>query len=93
MPFVTPEHRIAPDPTIPGDRCYKHYQRMMDAWAKERRWTTANSLYKDMLMRRPYATTDEAIAEELAWQVFFIREVMPYEEEKAKENGEIEGHV
>jgi pentatricopeptide repeat protein len=89
MPFVTASHRIAPDPTIPGDRCYVHYKRMVDAFKKERRWTTANNIYKEMIESRPYKSLDESVAEELAWQVFFIKYVMPYEDEKERENGTI----
>lgn len=89
MPFVTPEHRRHPDPTIPGDRCYVHYKRMVDTFRANRRWTTANDLYKEMVESRPYKILDEAIAEELAWQVFFNLHVMEYEQEKRKTNGDI----
>ena len=49
MPFVALLHRVSPDPTIPGDRCFVHYKRMVDAFKKERRWTTADTLYKEMV--------------------------------------------
>ena len=89
MPFVDEEHRKNPDPTIPGDRCYLHYKRMVDAFKAERRWTTADRLYKEMIVQRPYLTLDEAVAEELAWQVFFLNYVMVYEREKESQNGTI----
>lgn len=73
----------------PGDFCYLHYKRMVDAWRKERRWTTAHNLYKEMIKSRPYKDWDNTIAEELAWQVFFQLHVMPYELEKQQENGDI----
>ena len=74
-----------------GDRCYYFYDDMMLKWRKERRWTTAHNIYK--LMKKEIKendfSEDTQRAYELAWQVFFTREVMEYEEEKAKENGEI----
>lgn len=89
MPFVTQEHRDKPNPTIPGDRCYVHYKWMIDKWRANRRWTTANNIYKEMIQSRPCKSLDESVAEELAWQVFFVKEVMPYENEKEAQNGTI----
>lgn len=88
MPFVTSGHRKVPDPTIPGDRCYRWYRWMTDEWKKERRWTTADTIYAAVMHK------DESLAEqrakELAWQVFFVLQVMEYELEKMEENGDIE---
>lgn len=89
MPFVTQEHRLSPDRSIPGDCCYLHYKRMVDTFRNERRWTTAHNLYKEMLESRPYKSLDESVAEELAWQVFFTKHVMAYENQKENENGTI----
>jgi hypothetical protein len=83
MPFITLYQRANPDMTIPGDRCFSYYLPMMEKWRAERRWTTADSILKSMI------PDDMKRAEVLAFLVFFIREIMIYEEEKAKENGEI----
>lgn len=94
MPF-TPIDRRQPmlDGTLteikPGDRCFKYYYPMVQAWKVERRWTTAHELYKAMLGRRAYLILDDAVAEELAWQVFFQLHVMPYEIEMQAKNGDI----
>lgn len=88
MPFVSAGHRKVPDPSIPGDRCYIWYRWMIDEWKKERRWTTADNIYKTV--KRPETVGEEQRAKELAWQVFFVLQVMPYEEEKMEENGDIE---
>lgn len=68
----------------PGDRCFSHYRGMKQAWKKERRWTTADTLAKALF------ADDEMRAYFLAYLVFFFKEVMPYEEEKKAENGDVE---
>ena len=99
MPFIKQERREAalkgqlPDTQV-GDRCYRFYKPMVDAWRKEPRWTTAHSLYKGMLhglhmSHMANVPCDDCIAAQLAWQVFFMKFVWPYELEKEKENGEI----
>jgi|WetSurMetagenome_2_1015567.scaffolds.fasta_scaffold73242_3 hypothetical protein len=85
MPFVTQDHRDNPDISIPGDRCYQYYKQLVDAWKKEPRWTTAHQLYRWIR----YETFADPAAAELAWQVFFIKYVMPYEDKKEQENGTI----
>ena len=90
MPFVTPEHRDKPDLTVVGDRCYLHYKRMVDKWKEVPRWTTAHNIYKAlMIARRDTNIVDDLAARELAWQVFFQKYVMVYEDEKEIENGSI----
>lgn len=95
MPF-TEQQRRQPmlDGTLqepkPGDYCFKYYHPMVQKWKAERRWTTAHNIYKDMLKQRPYRVMDEAVAEELAWQVFFQLYVMPYEHEARQRNGDVE---
>lgn len=90
MPFVTPDHRINPDHSIPGDLCYIHYKRMVEAWKAERRWTTAHKIYRKLLEhKRDTPLGDDIAAHDLAWQVFFIKHVMVYEAEKEVENGTI----
>lgn len=82
----------------PGDYCYKHYKEMVDAWKTSPRWTTAHNLYAklnldrmtDLTQMSPDADHDmNFYARDLAWQVFFIKYVMPYEDLKEKENGTI----
>ena len=77
-----------------GDKCYYFYKKMMDKWAKERRWTTAHNIYQQMIenINDCYMfDEDTKRADELAWQVFFTLQVMPYELEKQAENGDIKG--
>jgi hypothetical protein len=96
MPFVDAQHRLNPDPMIPGDRCYVWYRWMMNEWKYERRWTTADRIYQRVRTPehdREVASVEQfqqQCAKELAWQVFFVLQVMPYEEEKMEENGDIE---
>lgn len=93
MPFVTQDHRDSPDLDIPGDLCYLYYKEMVAAWKASPGWTTANSIY--LLMRietnKLPLSTDylKRTAYELAWQVFFQKYVMPYEDKKEAENGTI----
>ena len=103
MPFIKKERRKTIDDNggyidetwtdiQPGDRCYAHYKRMVDLWRANPRWTTAHEIYKEMKGRMTSLfglTYDEEAAYELAWQVFFIKWVMPYEREKCDENGDI----
>lgn len=68
----------------PGDRCFVEYKRMLGAWFESSRWTTADrllsSIYPDPQIRARF----------LAYLVFFNFYVMPYEEIKRLENGEVE---
>lgn len=103
MPFIVQERRqpmldgSLQEPQ-PGDFCYLHYKGMVDAWNASPRWTTAHNLFKKLLLDRaldwqemePKPTHDDNfVARELAWQVFFIKYVMPYEDKKEAENGTI----
>lgn len=83
-----------------GDICYLYYKEMVKQWKKEPRWTTAHNIYKEMIDEVQHSTfglgsecakeiEDEKRSYELAWQVFFIKYVMPYEDEKEIENGTI----
>ena len=85
MPFVTQEHRDAPNPEIAGDRCFVFYQHMMKCWKESPRWTTidalASGMFPDPLKR----------AEFLAFLVFMAFHGYDYESEKMGENGDIEG--
>jgi hypothetical protein len=101
-PFTTPEARdkmlkfletgIEPEAGIePGDKCFVKYRDMMKAWTEAPRWTTAHNIYKKMRQELPTITDeDEAIAYDLAWQVFFAIHVMKYELTKRSENGEVQ---
>lgn len=85
MPFVAPEHRLPEhEPCCVGDRCYWYYLDLITAWNKERRWTTAHNEFK-----RLFDCDDDQAARALAFFVFFAKKVMPYEDEKASQNGEI----
>lgn len=76
-----------------GDKCYYFYKKMMGKWNKERRWTIAHNIYKTMRdsVKQNFMDIDSMRAYELAWQVFFQLQVMPYELEKQTENGDITG--
>ena len=96
MPFIAHNERVElaegkPAETV-GQQCYLAYIKMVAAWNKEPRWTTAHKIYKGVLDAKQAASpiiTDELVAKDLAWQVFFQNYVMPYEREKEKENGTI----
>lgn len=88
MPFVDQEHRVSPDIQIAGDRCYLYYVKMVQRWKEAPRWTTVDSIYKDLV-----EDTDDTPAfkraRELAWLVFFNLYAMPYELIKRSQNGDI----
>ncbi len=101
MPFVTQERREAMSlgnpPESVGDLCYLAYQKMIGQWRAEKRWTTVHTIksniqdgfYHGQICPTGERCTEADIAIKLAWEVFFVREVMPYEELMAKQNGEI----
>lgn len=99
MPFTTPESRKITDsvgPQTVGDRCFIYYREMLRKWKKSMRWTTAHEIYTEVYemttpgRNAPVQMMDDVIARRLAWQVFFHRHVMNYENFKAMENGEVE---
>ena len=104
MPFITPDRRemINRDVRLgdqAGDLCYYFYMKFMTEWKESRRWTTAHNLYKRLVVNTDhfieikdtkYTIQDKITALHLAWQVFFVKEVMVYEEEKIEENGDIQ---
>lgn len=86
----------SPERIQPGDRCYYYYRGMVKQWKANPRWTTAHEIFKRMMFSygiTSHPSTDEQAewdaAHLLAWQVFFVRYVLPYEDEKEKENGTI----
>lgn len=103
MPFIEKSKRELVDKDVrfaeaPGDLCYYFYKQFVVAWKEERRWTTAHTLYKDKLILLPcleelkgtkWTNKDIITALHLAWQVFFTKKVMKYEDEKETENGDI----
>lgn len=94
MPFIQQDRREpllegTLKPAVPGDICFLHYKRMVDQWRALPSWTTAHSIYKCVKETSADASSDDQLAKELAWQVFFQLYVMPYEIEKQKENGDI----
>lgn len=74
-----------------GDFCFMEYRPMIRAWLASPRWTTADAIYQQYLLRR--AALMHSIRKlaplDLAWQVFFSLHVLPYEVKKRKENGEV----
>ena len=94
MPFITKEDREElkdRQPVTPGERCYLIYKQLVTTWDRDPRWATVDSLYENIVVNQPLSYMPEyKRAAELAWQVFFIRYVMPYEEKKLLENGDVE---
>ena len=94
MPFITKEDREElreRQPVTPGERCYLIYQQLVTEWHKDPCWTTADSLYRRFVINCTLSYIEEyKSAANLAWQVFFIKYVMPYEEKKLLENGDVE---
>jgi len=98
MPFTTIERRH--DALLdlltkwePGDHCFMEYWPLVHAWRLSPRWTTADRLFGQVLLKAlKYVLTfkfAQLKALLLAWQVFFIKFVMPYEDKKEAENGTI----
>jgi len=78
------------DKIKPGDLCYIHYKNMVDRWHADMRWTTAHEIYRHVILSgTQFGATEDAFALELAWQVFFVLHVIPYEQEMRKINGDI----
>lgn len=77
----------------PGDHCYVEYQFLVILWKNSPRWTTADALFGYVLKRSVKLLVTfqfpKLKALLLAWQVFFIKYVMPYEDKKEAENGTI----
>jgi hypothetical protein len=88
MPFIKKEARRELDtkkrqPENSGELCYEEYKKMMKAWTDTPRWCTVDAVLNNVVgVHDPFQR-----AKILAFLVFFYREVMPYEEQKAKENG------
>ena len=97
MPFNKKDRREVLDAgkkllnPAPGDYCYVEYKRMVDRWNDDPRWTTADAIYREQVLRydEHMGKSSSTAATQLAWQVFFQIHVMPYELEKRRENGEI----
>jgi len=105
MPFIPQKRRDAlkqgGKPETVGDITYMAYKVFIERWKEERRWTTAHNILKDIekisetiyrhvIARSPELANDVPLAVALAWQVFFAKEVIKYENEKEKENGSIQ---
>jgi hypothetical protein len=74
----------------PGDRCYVFYSDLMKQWKDTPKWRTVHQLYLEHLANRTSGMNDDDYtAAELAWQVFFALEVVPYEKAARKRNGAI----
>ena len=78
----------------PCDRCFKYYHGMMKQWNEKPTWTTADEIYKQVKAPEYHGTWLEnernQRAKELAWQVFFQMKVIPYEQQKLTENGDVQ---
>ncbi len=93
MPFITQEHRNAIERGTltqwqPGDLCYLHYKEMVRKWKENPRWATVHEIFKGM-SRDAFVNQDNIMASQLAWQIFFIWWVVPYEREMEERNGAI----
>jgi hypothetical protein len=92
MPFIKQEKRAwveAGGTSEPGDRCYRYYKQMKQKWKENPRWTTAHEIYKGVTLDAMEGWEEE-LSRDLAWQVFFQLEVLPYELRKREENGDVE---
>jgi len=86
-----------------GDKCYYFYKQMVTTFNNERRWTVAHYTYEtmkfvienshDLFGSGSGWADDTRTAYDLAWQVFFAIQVMPYELEKQALNGDINGDI
>jgi len=87
-----------------GDICYIFYRAFVNTWKLEPRWRTAHRLYRDSICDRcncsfyglvlkeledKFETCDIEAAQSLAWQVFFAKYILKYEDEKESQNGTI----
>ena len=98
MPFIKQERRKIIDQQglkhlkdiQVGDRCYVFYKEMVKRWKENPCWTTAHKIYQDSRAHPVWTSPDTDTAYDLAWQVFFIKYVIPYENQKEIENGTIQ---
>ncbi len=94
MPFIPQKDReelkAGRLPKTAGERCYNHYRWMVELWEADKRWTTADEIYKKIVEWRDISTEEnDQRAKELAWQVFFQLHVIPYERMMQQCNGDI----
>jgi hypothetical protein len=87
-----------------GDMCFFFYDKMVEKWKQTPRWTTAHGIYRDFCIEQTdrdfwnptivlatvFPLEDIKTAVDLAWQVFFQKFVMPYEDQKIIDNGDIQ---
>ena len=90
MPFIDAPSRVRlldpkEGPKTPGELCYVFYKNIVRMWGAEKRWTTVHNILKFITQ-----WNDEKTAHVLAFAVFFIWVVVPYEKQKELENGTIE---
>lgn len=86
-----------------GDICFIFYTWLVHAWKNEPRWRTAHRVFDIAVdpidneyfqyvydrLQHKFELKDVTKAASLAWQVFFIEFVMPYEILKKEQNGTI----
>lgn len=88
MPFIPRVDRDKPFAELEhgteGEKCFVSYRSMIRMWKATPRWATVDHIAT--------AIWPEAFARAriLAFLVFFILHVMPYEIKKRKEHGEVE---
>ena len=89
MPFIEMNERVRladpkEMPRKPGELCYVLYKGMVEAWKQNPSWTLWHTMFATGL-----GLNDMQAAKMLALMVFFIEHVMPYEQLKKLENGDI----
>lgn len=86
MPFIKQDLREGALKGLnnePGERCFRHYHVLMEAWRKEPRWRTI-----DTFTRRVWEN-DEQRAAALALLVFMHKHGFKYEDKQCEVNGDI----
>lgn len=68
----------------PGEECFLVYVELMRRWKANRRWREVNAITQELFNLNPASA-----AKLLAFLVFMVDEVMPYEREQKKKNGAV----
>lgn len=89
MPFIPMQERVRladpkERPNKPGELCYLVYKNLVESWDKNPSWT----LFHQML-GATFGWNDLQTAKVAALMVFFIEKIMPYEQIKKLEAGDI----
>ena len=95
MPFIKKERRSKIDagdaPRSYGELCYKYYKKMVDEFRQSSNWDAVHNISKYWILESSKSEygIDDLVAIRLALQVFLWFYVLPYEEKKRLENGDI----